>query len=424
MSVALLAIKFNHDPTSASRDALNIRKNASEIVHVPEWQRGISVNAAHSVAAYAMNDIKGNTITIRVKLERTDPSLQKVEIQAVQQAQTEPPVGLLQLLLSPLLMWPAYYYYYYLLYSYVLQQNLANTRNVLGEVRARSVSFNAEGETDFELFELQNVTLSIQGVGINNVVWQWQYRISSNAPWTDFATTRHRIYTLLETPTAPWQQFPFTRANTQLPWTEVLEYACRWAAGTAGRDDAATRITRQVFELGGSIIEYGCPIGAMTQYALFYFDCTGFLERLKGGHGNGKFVNCSDCATIVSTFANALGCDLWQSRMIPLLGPIFPTNPILGIGGHTWAPPCGFLGFTYHEVAWEGSALANDAVFDACLLLNGSSNPTKAPFIPLLPANIVFGQPGSRRYLDRLVPPNARANCVPQPLVRQRRVVG
>jgi hypothetical protein len=421
MSVVLLAIKFNHDPTSARRDALNLRKNASEIVHVPEWERGISVNAADSVAAYATKEIQGNTLTIMVKLERTNLSLQSVEVRAIAPPPVESPERLLQLFLSPLLMWPGYYYYYYQLYSQFLQQSSAG--NVLGDVKARSVSFNANGETDFERFELQNVKLQSQGVGIGNIAWQWQYRVTPELPWQNFATSRHRIYSLLQTPTAPWQQFPFTRENTQLPWTDVLEYACRWATGARAPGVAATSITREIYQLGESILEYGCPIGAMTQYALFYFDCTGFLERLSGGYGNGQYVNCSDCATIVSSFANALGCDLWQSRMVPQIGLVFPTNPILGIGGKRWERPCGFVGFTYHEVAWQGAALANDAVFDACLLLNGSSNPTQAPFVPLLPANIIFGLPGTRRYLDRLVPPLAQSNCVPQPLLRQRRVV-
>ena len=65
------------------------------------------------------------------------------------------------------------------------------------------------------------------------------------------------------------------------------------------------------------------------------FDATHFLERLKGGLGNGIYVNCTDCATITSTFANALGADLWQSRMEPPAGSLsfgFDLNPMLGIG--------------------------------------------------------------------------------------------
>jgi len=40
MGVQLEAIKFNHDSASATHDALNVRRNATQFVTVPEWQRG------------------------------------------------------------------------------------------------------------------------------------------------------------------------------------------------------------------------------------------------------------------------------------------------------------------------------------------------------------------------------------------------
>jgi hypothetical protein len=52
--VQLLAIKFNHDPGSAMNDALNIRRNVSTWINVPEWQQGICVNPEDSPAAYAI----------------------------------------------------------------------------------------------------------------------------------------------------------------------------------------------------------------------------------------------------------------------------------------------------------------------------------------------------------------------------------
>src|SRR5439155_18829125 len=82
-----------------------------------------------------------------------------------------------------------------------------------------------------------------------------------------------------------------------------------------------------------------------------------------GGPGLGKYVNCSDCATIVSTFANAVGCDLWQSRM----GYGFGLNPLLAIGFNVWQTACGWGSFSYHEVAWKDGCTANDPVWDACL---------------------------------------------------------
>ena len=42
MSLQLDAIKLNHDPSGATTDALNIRRNHGTFVTVPEWTRGVS----------------------------------------------------------------------------------------------------------------------------------------------------------------------------------------------------------------------------------------------------------------------------------------------------------------------------------------------------------------------------------------------
>ena len=61
-------IRFNHDPTSASGDALNIRRDGTfeGFSNEPEWRRGIATRAADSTAVYARAAIGQNTITIQV----------------------------------------------------------------------------------------------------------------------------------------------------------------------------------------------------------------------------------------------------------------------------------------------------------------------------------------------------------------------
>jgi hypothetical protein len=293
---------------------------------------------------------------------------------------------------------------------------------VLGEVKAQPVTFNAAGDSGPVLFELEKHALDTVGVGIHTVVWRWQFRRSPSDAWTDFAQSSHRIYTVLDVPTAPWEQTPHRASNTQLPWAEVLDVACTWARGASDLDEAATRITEEVFELGHTLLEYGCAVGARTQYAFPAFNCTAFLDRLRGGFGNGAFVNCTDCATIVSTFANILGCSLWQSRMGEFTP--FALNPIVAIGSTIWQSACGFpLGFLYHEVAWKGDCDVGDEVFDACLILDGDADPTTSPHTPLLPAKILFGNMGDGVYRDRLATPQGRPFCEPQPATRVRRWV-
>jgi len=85
MNITLEAVKFNHDATSNTFDALNIRKNDKQFITVPEWRRGISVKPEDSPAAYALFDTRGNEITIRAKFKRADSTTQPVEIRALNQ---------------------------------------------------------------------------------------------------------------------------------------------------------------------------------------------------------------------------------------------------------------------------------------------------------------------------------------------------
>jgi hypothetical protein len=54
--VKLIAIKFNHDDQSSTSDAINIRKNFSELINVPEWERGKGNKPEDSLAAYSIRD--------------------------------------------------------------------------------------------------------------------------------------------------------------------------------------------------------------------------------------------------------------------------------------------------------------------------------------------------------------------------------
>jgi hypothetical protein len=405
MSVELLAIKFNHDSGSATHDALSIRRNASEFVDVPEWEAGKSVNPEDSPAAYALARVKGNTVTIQARFRRLDPELSAVEVRALD-ADVDPPgpggcLGVIVRIIRSIIR--------------------AISGNVLGEVAARSVTFGAGGESAFETFELKNTRLDSASVGVRTTRWRWQYRVPGGG-WTDMETTTHRIYTVLDTPTEPWRQQPYGPSNIRLPWTEVLDFACNWAALTTDADAAAGRVTNRIYALGPATLEYDCPGGGGTRYAHPQLNCTAFLERLRGGTGNGQYVNCSDCATFVSTFANALGCDLWQSRM----GNSFGLNPIRAIGASAWYPGCPnwmSQAFSYHEVAWKGACDVQDHLFDACLQVDGGSDPTGPPHTPLLPVDMRFGHTGDGDYRDRLASPAGRPSCNPQPVTRQRRGV-
>jgi len=399
MTIQLDAIKFNHDSSSAHNDAINIRKNASQFIQVPEWRAGVSVNPEDSRAAYAKKETAGQTLTIQARFRWLGSHGGSVEVRAVDDV-VDPPgpagcIGFIIRLIRTLIR--------------------ALFGNVLGEVKARRINFSGAGLGNWEAFELENTRLDKVGVGIRTTTWRWQYRKGAGA-WQDFETSRHRIYVLLEIPSSPWQQSPYNASNTQLPWTDVLDRACTWAIAATDKDTAAEKITGQIYNLGNSIITYDCPGGGSTRYANPNFDCSAFLERLAGGAGRGQYVNCTDCATFVSTFANAVGCDLWQSRM----GWGFNLNPLLAIGSSTWQTACNWGSFSYHEVPWKGACTDTEEVYDACLQVDGDADPTSPPHTALLPVNMVFGTPGSGGYRDKLSP---GGTCDPQPTTRKRRSV-
>ena len=430
MSIQLAAIAFNRDTTSATADAINLRVNNHQGLTIPEWRAGISRDAGDSVACYALEEIAGRTLTIAAQFVRRDPTLQRAEIRTVSQPEPLP---------VPVPGFPYFPYYLYsaspwqalfvyLWYYSLLAEALPSAPGVLGDVEPREVTFAGGNETPFETCTLRNVGLQSRGVGVHQVTWRWQYRVQPQDPWSTFAVSRHLIYSILATPTAPWVQQPYVPGNTQLPWAEALDLACRWAAGARTRDEAATRITEAVYGTGGERVEYDC-VGPSAlnlgspHYTLIpgVFDCTEFLERVRGGFGNGRYVNCSDCASAVATLSNIVGCDLWESRMFGAVP--FPLNPTRAIGSPTWLSACSLGAYNMHEVAWKNNCTEQDEVFDASLQIDGDLDPTRAPHSPRFAANIRFGFPGEGQYRDRLASPAGRLLCQPQPLSRQRRFV-
>ncbi len=336
MQVSLEAIKFNHDQSSATGDAFNIRRNEDDLEPFPEWKPKPDPDPFHndSRAAYAIEQTSGHPISIKAKFICSDPNA-TIEVKAVDAQPAVP--------------------------------------NVLGRVEKAIVTFGANGESDFVPFLLQDVRLSTVGVGINTIVWSWKFRVPPGTDWIPLVETAHKIYSVIDLPQPPWSQDTTSGDNTQLPWTDVLDVACDWAASAQNVDQATEKITREVNNLGRGLVIY--QPGPAT-YALANFDCTNFLKLLSRQTAMCHCLNCSDCATIVSSFANILGC---KTREV-YFPSAFDTNPIILIGKTSPAPDH----FENHEVAWNG---ISGSVFDACLQLNQSPG---GKFQALLPANLPF----------------------------------
>ena len=134
-------------------------------------------------------------------------------------------------------------------------------------------------------------------------------------------------------------------------------------------------------------------------------DLTEAIHRLNGDFALGGEVNCTDCAALVVSFSNLLGCGLYSS----IMGVNFATRKYCAIGRGLWLPPDWGWSFSYHEVAWSGTASDSDLVYDARLRYNGNSDPAIEPGTPELPIGIVFSDGGAGMpfvYRERLTPPS------------------
>jgi hypothetical protein len=186
--VSIKEIKFNHDPSSHTIDALNIRKNYDEKVIIPEWRRRQTRRPEQSPAAYSILDIDTNRVTIKVRFSVTPPNCTRAEIKA-------------------------------------------QGGGILGDVKPMTVNFGF-GISSPEYIEIKLDRNGIKDAGVNfqDIEWQWMYRHIGRKKWYRMDRTRHRIYTVLKEPAMPWKQSPYP--DTQNPWSDVLDFSCVWARGT------------------------------------------------------------------------------------------------------------------------------------------------------------------------------------------------
>jgi hypothetical protein len=207
-------------------------------------------------------------------------------------------------------------------------------------------------------------------------------------------------------PTSPWDT-TFSE--------DVAKQACDWAKGAKSEIGAATNITEAVFALG---LQGRVSYASGATYAKERFDYVAFLEFLINGVGKSQSLNCDDCATIVSTFGNILGCDLEQSEM----RANFQTNFIRRIGDQGWV----LTTFDRHAVAWKCPCDMNAPLYDACLQIDADKTPSAPNHLALQPTNLRFGsgEPTENEYKFCLVSQNTSSPCNPVPSLKQRRLLG
>lgn len=182
------------------------------------------------------------------------------------------------------------------------------------------------------------------------------------------------------------------------PWLSVVDAVTGWVDGSTSDPHAVAGIVvHHVNEAMG--LRYDTRAGQSfyteyrpNSYSGARFDLTGFIDR-----AHGSTVNCSDCASIVSTYANMVGCDLGYA----ILTQDFPLHYIRAIGTTAFTNDPfrrGMAGgFHYHAVTTP-SADGTD-IFDATLTEDGDDHPEASPFVDLVPDGLARAQ-----YLSHLSP--------------------
>lgn len=303
---------------------------------------------------------------------------------------------------------------------------------LLSDLGATTVSFTS-GESGYADFTMSGAVASVVGLNAANS-YTWRVRSINgtqlSTPKAVASTGPHKTYVILGEPVEPWSNEPNVRNNA---WSMALDLTCQWASGCETWQSAATGITQSIFESGR--FAYDTRKGApryISNEGWLFVEKNVFLgaaiDRLNGGLGRGPRVNCSDCAAMVCSFANLVGCGLYASRMEPsgFFDSWFATNPYCAIGCADWIPPSWGWGFSFHEVAWSGNCGDSDLVFDACVKVDGDASPGVMPYMKVLPAALIFcdGNPGAPIvYKEMLTPdsPDGYQKCVPAQSEKTRR---
>ncbi len=356
-------IHFNHDTTSASHDALTICRNGlSGAIVAPEWKRGFPSQPA----AYA-RDALISPITIKAKFSG-GPQNAARKIRAIDGSPPPPQksgcAGIIAAIIDAIL------------------RTLFG--NILGEVGAESVVFDANGNSSLTTFTLIGQWLTPNSfVSKRETKWKWQYH--ANGSWHDFDLTTHAIYVVLNVPNAPWVQ---TGDVTQLPWTDALDRACAWALGAKTLDEAAALIT---YGVNRQQNESYTP---MTMFGFGDYNLASYLTHVNNGMP--FIMNCTDCADAVTTLSNLLGCTLAEGQFFNM-----QTRPFLSLAGDpsnaaAWVT----FNWSYHEICWLNDYNSN-TVWDGCLQLDMSN--VVNVHAAKLPVKMPFSAGSADDYKPRLI---------------------
>ncbi len=337
--IRLESIFFNHNKNDNSgADAINIRKNFNEPVHIPEWERG----RKPFPAAYIINEKISVVARFSTnKLERFDAKIWAETI-----------IG------------------------------------QLGYVEEEMVEFQ-DGKSEPVLFKVFGTTPGKITSFLQQ--WRWYFHDMNNNDGLpmEIGNSKNRLYVILAEPQSPWKSSGQTE-----PWTDVLEWSCKWANCETTPGGAAGKITKALFRTIGGLYD---TLEGRARYTDLDKTCeetecggapfalTNFINNFP----NVGVVNCNDMGKSLVTFSNVVGCGMSYMRVnylcgylncIYVIGLGWTNNPFYEIKGHlriverNSGSGSGRTHFSDHAF---GSI--SDNVFDACLTVDTDCVPDYGP---------------------------------------------
>ncbi|MDR0912393.1 MAG: hypothetical protein LBM96_07335 [Methanobrevibacter sp.] len=214
----------------------------------------------------------------------------------------------------------------------------------------------------------------------------------------------YTVYLLPKMPLNPWKvpNEIYDQSKIEYIWTDFLDICVdAYSSYSGSQTDMDLKCLESFTQYlnGSPNFKYDVQHGAS-----FYTTMNREIKLSKFINDNksqNKELNCSDCATIVSIMALAVGIDCNMGIMINPGG--FYCNPIQAIGYNTvndWKRP--FNGsFSYHQVAVPGDDERNSKskIYDACLKLDSGEFPSSDynpsvpnAKVPYLPQNYTFSE--------------------------------
>lgn len=365
--IALDTVCFDHNEPNVA-DAISIKKNGWE--ELPDYVWSSAAAAKYSTAVYSAARVWKSDLPVPIAVKARF----KYQVPAsVEEDSTS-----------------------------VVLRCVETVGDLLGTSEEVTVNKKRELSAGF-LFQFKKHQVGKNGITKKQVSLQWQIK-EDNRTWKELITTQHTIYVLLDYPQAPWGM-----ADSKVlsrPWTDVLDFLADKVEGLRTKTEVAQRLTKAVnqeykakYEKVGGASAYTGPDQDEKGERIWTVGIGDFMKNTAG-----RTVNCTDCATIVTTFANLYGCNLstqvMSDKKEPELG--FACNKILSIGWESegWKAPFeygtgGQGGFSYHEVAidvdeTEPSYNKGHKVYDACLKVNKGRKPWSEPREALLPEGMAF----------------------------------